>query len=123
MIESENCISIPKIALKDYSVLGRTAFCGKPNENRSHSAPSLSTPNFVRGVSTRWIAESISSKLRTALRGPRSTSPSPTYVASAVNSPESGHQLLLSSAKVDAAIKRAAQLANRTDCSAERFTC
>jgi len=34
----------------------------------------------------------------------------------------SGHQLLLSSARADAAIKRVA-LANETDCSAKRFTC
>src|SRR5207248_1439787 len=94
-MESDNCVSIPIIVLKDCNVLGRAAPSGKPNENRSHSAPNRSTPSFIRGVNTMRISESISSKSLTCLP-PRSTSPSPTYVTSAENSPERGQNPLLS---------------------------
>src|SRR5215475_12212821 len=95
MIESESCISSPIIVLKDCRVLGRAVWSGKPNEYRCHSAPSRRTPIFVRGVNTRRISESISSKSLTCFP-PRSTSPSPTYVMSAENSPVSGQKPLLS---------------------------
>ena len=94
-MESDNCVSIPIIVLKDCNVLGRAAPSGKPNENRSHSAPNRSTPSFIRGVNTMRISESISSKSLTCLP-PRSTSPSPTYVTSAENSPDRGQNPLLS---------------------------
>src|SRR5206468_5539648 len=94
-IESDNCVSSPMIVLKDCNVLGRGAPSGKPNENRSHSAPNRSTPSFIRGVNTTRISESISSKSLTCFP-PRSTSPSPTYVPSAVNSPDRGQNPLLS---------------------------
>src|SRR5436190_451392 len=94
-IESDNCVSSPMIVLKDCNVLGSAAPSGKPNENRSHSAPNRSTPSFIRGVNTRRISESISSKSLTCLP-PRSTSPSPTYVTSAENSPDRGQKPLLS---------------------------
>src|SRR4029450_4515128 len=68
---------------------------GKPNEKRSHSAPNRSTPSLIRGVNTTRISESISSKSLTCFP-PRSTSPSPTYVPSAENSPVSGQKPLLS---------------------------
>src|SRR5437764_13582027 len=94
-IESDNCVSSPMIVLKDCNVLGSAAPSGKPNENRSHSAPNRSTPSFIRGVNTRRISESISSKSLTCFP-PRSTSPSPTYVTSAENSPDRGQKPLLS---------------------------
>src|SRR5436190_24227598 len=94
-MESDNCVSIPIIVLKDCNVLGRAAPSGKPNENRSHSAPNRSTPSFIRGVNTMRISESMSSKSLTCLP-PRSTSPSPTYVTSAENSPDRGQNPLLS---------------------------
>src|SRR5215472_14840619 len=94
-IESDNCVSSPIIVLKDCNVLGRAAPSGKPNENRSHSAPNRSTPSLNRGVNTTRISESISSKSLTCLP-PRSTSPSPTYVPSAENSPDRGQKPLLS---------------------------
>src|SRR5437016_1306622 len=95
-IESDNCVSSPMIVLKDCNVLGRAAPSGRPNENRSHSAPNRSTPSLIRGVNTRRISESTSSKSLTCFP-PRSTSPSPTYVASAENSPDRGQNPLLSS--------------------------
>src|SRR5436309_16058394 len=95
-IESDNCVSSPMIVLKDCNVLGRAAPSGRPNENRSHSAPNRSTPSLIRGVNTTRISESISSKYVTCLT-PRSTSPSPTYVALAENSPDRGQKPLLSS--------------------------
>src|SRR6266480_2532738 len=94
-MESDNCVSSPMIVLKDCNVLGRAAPSGRPNENRSHSAPNRSTPSLIRGVNTTRISESISSKSLTCLP-PRSTSPSPTYVPSAENSPERGQKPLLS---------------------------
>src|SRR5215831_6377901 len=94
-MESDNCVSIPIIVLKDCNVLGRAAPSGRPNENRSHSAPNRSTPSLIRGVNTRRISESISSKSLTCFP-PRSTSPSPTYVPSTENSPERGQKPLLS---------------------------
>src|SRR5947207_7627278 len=94
-IESDNCVSSPIIVLKDCNVLGRAAPSGKPNENRSHSAPNRRTPSLVRGVNTRRISESISSKSLTCFP-PRSTSPSPTYVMSPENSPDTGQKPLLS---------------------------
>ena len=66
-MESENCVSSPMIVLKDCNVLGRGAPSGKPNENRSHSAPNRSTPSLNRGVNTRRRFESISSKSLTSL--------------------------------------------------------
>src|SRR5262249_23315093 len=93
-MESDNCISRPIIVLKDCSVLGSAAPSGRPNENRSHSAPNRSTPSFIRGVKTTRISESISSKSLTCFP-PRSTSPSPTYVRSAENSPVRGQKPLL----------------------------
>src|SRR6478672_8506748 len=92
------------IVLKDCNVLGRAAPAGRPNENRSHSAPNRSTPSLNRGVNTTRISESISSKLLTCF-SPRWTSPSPTYVTSAENSPDKGQKPLLSSAKVGPAKK------------------
>ena len=86
------------IVLKDCNVLGKAAPFGRPNENRSHCAPNRRTPSLNRGVNTARISESISSKLLTCLP-PRSTSPSPTYVRSAENSPDKGQKPLLSSAK------------------------
>src|SRR5206468_4582804 len=103
-IESDNCVSSPMIVLKDCNVLGRAAPSGRPNEKRSHSAPNRSTPSFIRGVNTTRISESISSKSLTCLP-PRWTSPSPTYVTSAENSPDRGQKPLLSSAKVGPAKK------------------
>src|SRR5206468_9629558 len=94
-MESDNCVSSPIIVLKDCNVLGRAAPSGKPNEKRSHSAPNRRTPSLIRGVNTRRISESISSKSLTCLL-PRSTSPSPTYVPSAENSPDRGQNPLLS---------------------------
>src|SRR5262245_34243474 len=94
-MESDNCVSSPIIVLKDCIVLGSAAPSGKPNEKRSHSAPNRSTPSLNRGVNTTRISEAISSKSLTCLP-PRSTSPSPTYVASAENSPVSGQKPLLS---------------------------
>src|SRR5512133_3049004 len=94
-MESDNCVSSPIIVLKDCSVLGRAASSGSPNENRSHSAPNRSTPSLNRGVNTTRISESISSKSLTCFP-PRSTSPSPTYVPSAENSPDRGQNPLLS---------------------------
>src|SRR5213078_1020704 len=94
-MESDNCVSSPIIVLKDCNVLGRAAPSGKPNENRSHSAPNRNTPSLNRGVNTTRISESISSKSLTCFP-PRSTSPSPTYVPSAENSPVSGQKPLLS---------------------------
>src|SRR5215471_17346825 len=94
-IESDNCVSSPIIVLKDCNVLGRAAPSGKPNENRSHSAPNRRTPSLIRGVNTTRISESISSKSLTCFP-PRSTSPSPTYVPSAENSPDRGQKPLLS---------------------------
>src|SRR5262252_9709 len=95
MIESESCISSPIIVLNDCRVLGRAVCSGKPNEYRCHSAPSRRTPILVRGVNTTRRSESISSKSLTCLP-PRSTSPSPTYVPSAENSPDRGQKPLLS---------------------------
>src|SRR3954451_368045 len=94
-IESDNCVSSPIIVLKDCNVFGRAAPSGRPNENRSHSAPNRSTPSLIRGVNTTRISESISSKSLTCFP-PRSTSPSPIYVASAENSPDTGQKPLLS---------------------------
>src|ERR1700757_1480436 len=94
-MESENYVSSAIIVLKDCNVLGRAAPSGRPNENRSHSAPNRSTPSLNRGVNTRRRSESISSKSLTCFP-PRSTSPSPTYVPSAENSPGSGQKPLLS---------------------------
>src|ERR1700757_1589106 len=94
-IESDNCVASPIIVLKDCNVLGRAAPCGRPKENRSHSAPNRSTPSLMRGVNTRRISESISSKSLMCFP-PRSTSPSPTYVPSAENSPVGGQKPLLS---------------------------
>src|SRR5262249_27596287 len=112
------------IVLKDCNVLGRAAPSGRPNEKRSHSAPNRRTPSFVRGVSTRRTSESISSKSLTFLRGPRSTSPSPTYVTSAVYSPEKGqNELLVSSARVDEEKKSDAQPTRRRDRGTNIFTC
>src|SRR4029077_10058070 len=116
-------MSSPMIVLKDCNVLGRAAPFGRPNEKRSHSAPSRRTPNFMRGVSTRRISESISSKSLTFLRGLRSTSPSPTYVASAVYSPDSQNELLLSSARADEAKKSDAQPTRTSDRGTNVFTC
>src|SRR5690349_3534413 len=108
--ESENCMSSPMMVLKDCSVLGSSVLSGKPNENRSHSAPSRRTPNFVRGVRTRRRSESISSKSLTLLP-PRATSPPATYVPSARYSPVSGqNQLsLFSSAKAGVPNKNVAE--------------
>src|SRR4029077_9922275 len=92
------------IVLKDCNVLGKAAPCGSPNENRSHCAPKRRTPSLKRGVNTARISESISSKSLTCFP-PRSTSPSPTYVRSAENSPDRGQKPLLSSAKVGPAKK------------------
>src|SRR5437773_6650420 len=103
-IESDNCVSSPMIVLKDCNVFGRAAPSGRPKENRSHSAPNRSTPSLIRGVNTTRISESISSKSLTCLP-PRSTSPSPTYVPSAENSPDRGQKPLLSCAKVGPAKK------------------
>src|SRR5436189_4855356 len=94
-MESDHCVSSPIIVLKDCNVLGRGAPSEKPNENRSHSAPNRNTPSLNRGVNTTRISESISSKSLTCFP-PRSTSPSPTYVPSAENSPVSGQNPLLS---------------------------
>src|SRR5438094_3038093 len=94
-MESDHCVSSPIIVLKDCNVLGRGAPSEKPNENRSHSAPNRNTPSLNRGVNTTRISESISSKSLTCF-SPRSTSPSPTYVPSAENSPERGQNPLLS---------------------------
>ena len=94
-MESDNCVSSPIIVLKDCNVLGSAAPSGRPNENRSHSAPNRSTPSLNRGVNTMRISESISSKSLTCFP-PRSTSPSPTYVTSAENSPDRGQKPLLS---------------------------
>ena len=94
-MESDHCVSSPIIVLKDCNVLGRGAPSEKPNENRSHSAPNRNTPSLNRGVNTTRISESISSKSLTCFP-PRSTSPSPTYVPSAENSPVSGQKPLLS---------------------------
>src|SRR5262249_27308041 len=94
-MELESCVSGPIIVLNDCNVFGRAAPSGKANENRSHSAPNRSTPSLIRGVNTRRISESISSKLLTCFP-PRSTSPSPTYVTSALNSPDRGQNPLLS---------------------------
>src|SRR6476659_5489793 len=95
-MESDNCVSSPMIVLKDCNVLGKAAPFGRPNENRSHCAPNRRTPSLNRGVNTARISESISSKLLTCFP-PRSTSPSPTYVRSAENSPDRGQKPLLSS--------------------------
>src|SRR4029078_5829315 len=95
-MESDNCVSSPMIVLKDCNVLRRAAPFGRPNENRSHCAPSRRTPSLNRGVNTARISEWISSKLLTCFP-PRSTSPSPTYVRSAENSPDRGQKPLLSS--------------------------
>src|SRR6476660_8126210 len=103
-MESDNCVSSPMIVLKDCNVLGSAAPSGRPNENRSHSAPNRSTPSLNRGVKTTRISESISSKSLTFFP-PRWTSPSPTYVTSAENSPDRGQKPLLSSAKVGPAKK------------------
>ena len=122
MMESENCMSSPITALKDCSVFGRAVCSGKPNEKRSHSAPSRRTPNFVRGVKTRRRFESISSKSLTRLP-PRSTSPSPTYVPSATYSPESGQKpLVVSSANAVAARRNAAQMNASKERKARIFT-
>src|ERR1044071_10170653 len=94
-MESDNWVSSPMIVLKDCNVLGRGALSGRPNENRSQSAPNRSTPSLIRGVNTTRISESISSKSLTCLP-PRSTFPSPTYVRSAENSPDRGQKPLLS---------------------------
>src|ERR1051325_446825 len=94
-MESDNCVSIPMIVLKDCNVLGSAAPSGSPKENRSHSAPNRSTPSFILGVNTMRMSESISSKSLTCFP-PRSTSPSPTYVPSAENSPDNGQKPLLS---------------------------
>src|SRR5213075_2077319 len=94
-MESDHCVSSPIIVLKDCNVLGRGAPSEKPNENRSHSAPNRNTPSLNRGVNTTRISESISSKSLTCFP-PRSTSPSPTYVPSAENSPDKGQNPLLS---------------------------
>src|SRR3954463_12309806 len=94
-MESDNCVSSPMIVLKDCNVLGRAAPSGRPNENRSHCAPNRKTPSLNRGVNTTRISESISSKSLTCLP-PRWTSPSPTYVTSAENSPDRGQKPLLS---------------------------
>src|SRR4030095_8864226 len=94
-MESDHCVSSPIIVLKDCNVLGRGAPSEKRNENRSHSAPNRNTPSLNRGVNTTRISESISSKSLTCFP-PRSTSPSPTYVPSAENSPVSGQNPLLS---------------------------
>src|SRR6267378_649441 len=115
-------MSSPMIVLKDCNVLGRAAPFGRPNEKRSHSAPSRRTPNFMRGVSTRRISESISSKSLTFLRELRSTSPSPTYVASAVYSPDKGqNEVLVSSARADEAKKSDAQPTKTSDRSRDIF--
>src|SRR5262245_41442977 len=94
-MESDSWVSNPIIVLKDCKVFGKGASSGRPNENRSHSAPNRSTPSFIRGVNTTRISESISSKSLTCL-APRSTLPSPTYVMSAENSPDKGQKPLLS---------------------------
>src|SRR5436305_2489473 len=94
-MESDNCVSSPMTVLKDCNVLGRAAPSGRPNENRSHCAPNRKTPSLNRGVNTTRISESISSKSLTCLP-PRWTSPSPTYVRSAENSPDRGQKPLLS---------------------------
>src|ERR1044071_10175101 len=94
-MESDHCVSSPIVMLKDCNVFGRGAPSEKPNENRSHSAPNRNTPSLNRGVNTTRISESISSKSLTCFP-PRSTSPSPTYVPSAENSPERGQKPLLS---------------------------
>src|SRR4029077_7931044 len=122
-MESDNCVSSPIIVLKDCNVLGRAAPSGSPNENRSHSTPNRSTPSLMRGVSTRRISDSISSK---SLRcfPPRSTSPSPTYVASAVYSPDKGqNEVLGSSARADEAKKSDAQPSRKSDRGTNVFTC
>ncbi len=117
-------MSSPMIVLKDCNVLGRAAPFGRPNEKRSHSAPTRRTPNFMRGVSTRRISESISSKSLTFLRGLRSTSPPPTYVASAVYSPDKGqNEVLVSSARADEANKSDTQPARTSDRGTNVFTC
>src|ERR1044071_6106912 len=94
-MESDHCVSSPIVMLKDCNVFGRGAPSEKPNENRSHSAPNRNTPSLNRGVNTTRISESISSKSLMCFP-PRSTSPSPTYVPSAKNSPVSGQKPLLS---------------------------
>src|SRR4029077_17838306 len=120
-MESDNCVSIPIIVLKDCNVLGRAAPSGRPNENRSHSAPNRSTPSLIRGVNTRRISESISSKSLTLLR-PRWTSPSPTYVPSAENSPVSGqNEVLPSSAELGPAKNNSTAETKTTDRSTDIF--
>src|SRR5262249_37108965 len=119
MIESESCISSPISVLKDCRVLGRAVWSGKPNEYRCHSAPSRRMPIPVRGVNTTWRSESISSKSLTLLP-PRSTLPSPTYVASAENSPDSG-QNEPSSESTGPAAKISAANTKRTDRNGNRF--
>src|SRR5215831_2275597 len=122
MIESENCMSSPITVLNDCSVLGSAVFSGKPNENRSHSAPSRSTPILVRGVNTNRRFESISSKSLTCLP-PRSTLPSPTYVPSATYSPDRGqNELLPSSENAGVAKKIGADNSKIRNRSANIFT-
>src|SRR4051794_34762843 len=114
-IESDNCVSSPIIVLKDCNVLGRAAPSGRPNENRSHSAPNRRTPSLVRGVNTRRISESISSKSLTCF-APRSTSPSPTYVMSPENSPDTGQKPLLSCERPVLAQEISTSKIKRSDC-------
>src|SRR6516164_6331425 len=121
MIESESCISSPISVLKDCSVLGSAVWSGKPNEYRCHSAPSRRTPIFVRGVNTTWRSESISSKSLTRFP-PRWTSPSPTYVASAENSPDNGqNDPLLSSESAGPIAKIRGASTKGTDRKANTF--
>src|SRR5215216_2661507 len=121
-MESDNCVSSPMIVLKDCSVFGRGAPSEKPNENRSHSAPSRSTPSFIRGVNTNRMSESISSKSLTCLP-PRSTLPSPTYVKSAENSPDRGQKPLLSWQTPVLTKTVSAAMINRRDRSLDTFIC
>src|SRR6516225_1858048 len=121
MIESESCISSPISVLKDCRVLGRAVWSGKPNEYLCHSAPSRRTPILVRGVNTKRRSESISSKSLTCFP-PRCTSPSPTYVASAENSPDNGqNDPLLSSESAGPVAKISAASIKRTDRKANTF--
>src|SRR5213594_2910399 len=122
-MEYESCVSNPITRLTACNVSGSGAPSGRPNERRSHSAPSRNTPGLIRGVITKCRIESCSSKSSTLLRELRSTSPSPTYVSSATYSPERGQNklLLLSSAKAGVANKNGAEITRRRDRGAKIF--
>src|SRR5439155_460929 len=122
-MESESCVSNPITRLTACNVSGSGAPSGRPNEKRSHSAPSRNTPGLIRGVITKCRIESCSSKSRTLFRGLRRTSPLPTYVSSATYSPERGqNQLsLLSSANAGVANKNGAEKARKKDRGSKIF--